>query len=332
MILLLLGLAQAGCPEEVDRGIELFKRERPVDAMVHLQAIDCPEQAARIDYYLGRVYWDLELFVAAEHRFLEVFDRGPENPYTKHALPKLVRLWEELDDHALRERILDIAPEHYSRSARSALSWLRGEVLLSADRPEEAREAFQLISTKSDYAVRAGVRLEELGEYGALAHTSPRTDLDRVAMAPYLEPELALEVLKPVKRGPLADLAALERARVTGKARDLPRGFWIPEHALVAGELGQDRRQELAELRAKVQAGDAPEALEAWWLQAGHQAGPARRLEAIESESERLDPRYTDLRRLYEGDGEATRARLAEARGRDLADTLARIDAVAAQL
>jgi len=147
-------------PEQVKQAIKLFRAKKPLTASLMLYEMlednTFPEREAQIQYYLARCLYELEMYHTSQYYFLEVLRKGPDNPYFKHALPKLVSIARYTGDNSELIRVVaKIPPEAFPRSARNHLFYLMGVRLYEEDDLSRARKYFGQISTRSDLYLRA---------------------------------------------------------------------------------------------------------------------------------------------------------------------------------
>ncbi len=151
---------QGADPEQVKQAIKLFRAKKPLTASLMLFEMlednTFPEREAQIQYYLARCLYELEMYHTSQYYFLEVLRKGPNNPYFKHALPKLVAIARFTGDNSELLRVVaKIPPESFPRSARNHLFYLMGVRLYEEDDLSRARKYFGQISTRSDLYLRA---------------------------------------------------------------------------------------------------------------------------------------------------------------------------------
>lgn len=147
-------------PEKIKEAIKLFRAKKPLTASVILFELledkVFPDREAQIQYYLARCLYDLEMYHTSQYYFLEVLRKGPQNPYFKHALPKLVAIARATGDNSELLRVVaKIPPEAFPRSARNHLYYLMGVRLYEEDDLARARKYFGQISAKSDLYLRS---------------------------------------------------------------------------------------------------------------------------------------------------------------------------------
>ncbi|MFH1466781.1 MAG: hypothetical protein ABIO70_20515 [Pseudomonadota bacterium] len=147
-------------PEQVSQAIKLFRAKKPLTASVMLYEMlednTFPERESQIEYYLARCLYELEMYHSAQYYFLEVLKKGPENPYFKHALPKLVAIANSTGDNSELIRVVaKIPPDAFPRSARNHLFYLMGVRLYEEDDLSRARKYFGQISNRSDQYLRS---------------------------------------------------------------------------------------------------------------------------------------------------------------------------------
>lgn len=85
-----------------------------------------PQQDSRILYYLAMSLYKLQLYDSSQHYLVEVLKKGPDDPYFKEALPRLVAVSEYTEDNSdLLKIVAKIPPENFPRGeARNRLSYL----------------------------------------------------------------------------------------------------------------------------------------------------------------------------------------------------------------
>jgi tetratricopeptide (TPR) repeat protein len=154
------GASSGPDPEQVKQAIKLFRAKKPLTASLMLFEMlednTFPEREAQIQYYLARCLYDLEMYHTSQYYFLQVLRKGPDNPYFKHALPKLVAIARYTGDNSELIRVVaKIPPESFPRSARNHLFYLMGVRLYEEDDLSRARKYFGQISTRSDLYLRA---------------------------------------------------------------------------------------------------------------------------------------------------------------------------------
>ncbi len=152
--------SSAADPEQVKQAIKLFRAKKPLTASLMLYEMlednTFPEREAQIQYYLARCLYELEMYHTSQYYFLQVLRKGPDNPYFKHALPKLVSIARYTGDNSELLRVVaKIPPESFPRSARNHLFYLMGVRLYEEDDLSRARKYFGQISTRSDLYLRA---------------------------------------------------------------------------------------------------------------------------------------------------------------------------------
>jgi tetratricopeptide (TPR) repeat protein len=154
------GASSGPDPEQDKQAIKLFRAKKPLTASLMLFEMlednTFPEREAQIQYYLARCLYDLEMYHTSQYYFLQVLRKGPDNPYFKHALPKLVAIARYTGDNSELIRVVaKIPPESFPRSARNHLFYLMGVRLYEEDDLSRARKYFGQISTRSDLYLRA---------------------------------------------------------------------------------------------------------------------------------------------------------------------------------
>ena len=116
---------------ELDRYIRDYKAKKYLTASYGLyQLLDdnsYPEKASTISYYLAKSLHALGMYHGAQHHYMQVVRKGPNNPLFKHALPRLASIAAYTgNDYELLRIVTTIAPESYPRQARPHLYYLMG--------------------------------------------------------------------------------------------------------------------------------------------------------------------------------------------------------------
>ncbi|MCB9761387.1 MAG: hypothetical protein H6739_16210 [Alphaproteobacteria bacterium] len=154
------GKDTTACGRQVDDAVEMYRARKPLGASKLLYDMlddgTCPEQTTKVHYYLARALLDLEMYHSAQYYFMQVVQRGPADPYFKHALPKVVAIARYTgDDSELLRIVPRIPPEEYPRQAKNHLYYLMGVRLYDQDKLSDARNYFAQISTKSDLYLKS---------------------------------------------------------------------------------------------------------------------------------------------------------------------------------
>lgn len=142
-------------PQKLEDAIKAFEAKKPLSASYALfemlQENQFPEKEDKILYYLGRSLYDLQMYHSAQYYFIEVLKKGPNRPYFKYALPKLVSIAKFTgDDSELARIVTKIPPEEFPRSARNQFYYLLGIRLYEEGKLSDARKHFGQVSDKSD--------------------------------------------------------------------------------------------------------------------------------------------------------------------------------------
>ncbi|TNE92244.1 MAG: tetratricopeptide repeat protein [Deltaproteobacteria bacterium] len=151
---------EAGGPAIIEQAIEAYRQKKYLSsskALFDLLEEDAyPNEEAKIQYYLAKSLYDLEMYHGAQHYFMEVVRKGPRNPYFKYALPKLVAIAQiNGNDVELLRVVHKIPPEAFPRQAKNHLYYLMGRKLYEKGELSAAAEYFQQISAKSDLYMRS---------------------------------------------------------------------------------------------------------------------------------------------------------------------------------
>jgi hypothetical protein len=121
-----------------------------------LESNEYPEYEDKINYYLAKSLYDLELYHGAQHHFMQVVRKGPKNPYFKYALPKLVSISKINGNDIELLRIVDkVPPEAFPRQARNHLNYLRGRQEYAEGELSQSASYLRQVSAKSDVFMRA---------------------------------------------------------------------------------------------------------------------------------------------------------------------------------
>lgn len=131
-----------------------------------LQTNKYPEFNTKIQFYLAKSLYELEMYHSAQHYFLQVVRRGPGNPYFKYALPRLVAVAQFTgNDAELLRFVHRIPPESFPRNARDHLHYLLGRKNFEKGNLSDALAQFNQVSAKSELFLRSkyyeGVVLNE---------------------------------------------------------------------------------------------------------------------------------------------------------------------------
>lgn len=142
-------------PEKLDSAIKAYEAKKPLTASLAffqmLQDNQYPDKEAKIQYYLARSLYDLQLYHSAQYYFTEVIKKGPSTPYFSKALPKLVTIAKFTgDDSDLAKIVAKVSAEEFPASARNQYYYLAGLRLYEQDKLTDARKSFAQVSEKSD--------------------------------------------------------------------------------------------------------------------------------------------------------------------------------------
>jgi tetratricopeptide (TPR) repeat protein len=146
-----------------------------------------PDKESKVLYLMGKSLFDMQMYHGAQYYFIEVLKKGPQNPYFKYALPKLVTISKFTgDDSDLQRIVAKIPPEEFPKSARNQLFYLLGVRLYEQEKLTEARKYFDQVSEKSDLYTRSqyfvGVIYNKQGKlksavkaFSAVVQTAPES-------------------------------------------------------------------------------------------------------------------------------------------------------------
>lgn len=131
-------IAQIASASNLEQGIALYHRESNDEAAEALrQARKEDPVSTRAAYYLGLTYKRLQRYEEAREELLFAVQNEPK---IKEALLELVEILYQLNDTAEAERWIAVAEAQGVRPAQAA--FMKGLVLMKADKPEEAIAAF----------------------------------------------------------------------------------------------------------------------------------------------------------------------------------------------
>jgi len=203
-------------PQVIEDAIELYRANKPLSASKVFYEVladgTYPAEEPKIKYYLARCLYDLKMYHASQHYFLDVLKLGPSSPYFKYALPKLVAVAEYTgDDTDLLKIVPKIPPDEYPRQAKNHLYYLMGVRLYEQDKLADAQRYLSQISTKSDLYLRSkyfdGVIYNRQGRLKSAVKAFRDVIRDADAIDVFSEREL-----KEVER--LRDLSLVNVARI----------------------------------------------------------------------------------------------------------------------
>jgi hypothetical protein len=147
-------------PRVLQEVIELYRAKKFLSSSKALfdmlEKDEFPEQKSKIFYYMAKSLDDLGMYHGAQHYYMQVVRKGPEDPYFKYALPKLVQIAEYTgNDLELLRIVHKIAPEAYPRQASNHLFYLMGRREYEKEELARAQKYFQQISAKSNLYMRS---------------------------------------------------------------------------------------------------------------------------------------------------------------------------------
>jgi len=149
-----------GSPPAVESLVQAYRNKKYVSASEGfyrlLEDNTYPAHKTRIEYYLAKSLYDMQMFHGAQHYFIQVVKKGPKNPYFKYALPRLVAIAEHTgNDYELLRIVNKIPPEAFPRQAKNHLFYLMGRKAYEDEDLSESSRHFQQISAKSELYMRA---------------------------------------------------------------------------------------------------------------------------------------------------------------------------------
>ena len=144
----------AASPNAVKEAVRLMRNNKPLSASLRfydlLKSGNFPAEKIKIEYYLARSLEQLEMYHTAQYYFLKVVKQGPNTPYFKYALPKLVKMAQYTGDET---ELLKIAPkvpaESYPRGSKNQMYYLMGIRSLASNELNDARKYLGQVSSKS---------------------------------------------------------------------------------------------------------------------------------------------------------------------------------------
>lgn len=150
----------APSPAAIKEAVRLMRNNKPLSSSLRfydlLKSGNYPDQDTKIKYYLARSLEMLEMYHTAQYFFLKVVNEGPNTPYFKYALPKLVKMSRYTGDET---ELLKVAPkvpaEAYPRGSKNKMYYLMGLRQFSQKDLSGARKYFGQISSKSGLYLRA---------------------------------------------------------------------------------------------------------------------------------------------------------------------------------
>ncbi len=152
--------SSAPSPAAIKEAVRLMRNNKPLSSSLRLYDLlksgNYPNEDTKIKYYLARSLETLEMYHTAQYFFLKVVNEGPNTPYFKYALPKLVKMAQHTGDET---ELLKVAPkvpaEAYPRGSKNKMYYLMGLRQFSQQDLNGARKYFGQISSKSSLYLRA---------------------------------------------------------------------------------------------------------------------------------------------------------------------------------
>lgn len=121
-----------------------------------LEANTCPSKDSTVKYYLAKSLHEMDMLHSAQHYYMEVVRKGPENPLFRHALPRLAAIAEYTgNDYELLRVVGKIAPDAYPRQSRPLLYYLMGRKAYENGELADAAAHFDQIPTEHPLYPRA---------------------------------------------------------------------------------------------------------------------------------------------------------------------------------
>jgi hypothetical protein len=151
--------SEGGGPKQVSELIKLQKAGKFLTATKGfydlLEAKTFPEEETKINYYMAKSLYDLNMYDASQYYYMQVVRKGPKNPYFKYALPRLIQIAQKTGNDTDLLRIVDkIPPEAYPKQARNYMYYLMGRKLYEDGKLTEASKYFDQISQKQNLYLR----------------------------------------------------------------------------------------------------------------------------------------------------------------------------------
>ncbi len=149
-----------GGPPVLEQAIEAYRAKKYKTSSKALwdllQDKTYPDQETKVQYYLAKSLYDMEMYHSAQHYFMEVVRKGPQNPYFKYALPRLVQIAQYTgNDYELLRIVHKIPPEAFPRQAKNHLYYLMGRKLYDKEELAQAAQNFGQVSAKSELYMRS---------------------------------------------------------------------------------------------------------------------------------------------------------------------------------
>ncbi|HMV65317.1 MAG TPA: hypothetical protein PKA64_00610 [Myxococcota bacterium] len=121
-----------------------------------LEANTCPSKDTTIKYYLAKSLHEMDMLHSAQHYYMEVVRKGPQNPLFRHALPRLAAIAEYTgNDYELLRIVGKLSPEEYPRQSRPLLYYLMGRKAYENGELSDAAAYFDQIPTEHPLYPRA---------------------------------------------------------------------------------------------------------------------------------------------------------------------------------
>jgi tetratricopeptide (TPR) repeat protein len=121
-----------------------------------LEENTCPSKDSTTKYYLAKSLHEMDMLHSAQHYYMEVVRKGPDNPLFRHALPRLAAIAEYTgNDYELLRIVGKIAPEAYPRQSRPLLHYLMGRKSYDEGELSEAAGYFDQVPTEHPLYPRA---------------------------------------------------------------------------------------------------------------------------------------------------------------------------------
>ncbi len=142
-------------PEKLESAIKAYEAKKPLTASLGFYQMladnQYPDKEAKIQYYLARSLYDLQMYHSAQYYFTEVIKKGPSTPYFSKALPKLVTIAKFTgDDTDLAKIVAKVTIDQFPASAKNEYYYLAGLRYYEQDKLTDARKSFAQVSEKSE--------------------------------------------------------------------------------------------------------------------------------------------------------------------------------------
>ncbi len=221
----LLSLAPtARADETVEHGVDLFREHQAAQAS-RVLALELergglePADDSRARYYLARSLHEMGMVRSAERELVALMERGPDDPYFRHAIPGLLAIARQTGDpSALLELVDRVDPANQPPRAQPSLIYLQGLAAWRRGEPKLARERLERVPTESDLHPRASFVLGTI----LVEHGHPKQALEAFQAVARAEPVVS-DRRERAQLAELRALATLQVARIYEQVDDRDR-------------------------------------------------------------------------------------------------------------